>query len=76
MINTVYILEYARPLRIPLIFWSTNRVYGTDRVNAPPWRKTATNYEYDLGDCNRLSLDLRPVDLHPVAAAFKGFFTA
>ena len=73
--NTVYILEYARPLRIPLISWSTNRVYGTDRVNALPWRKTPTNYEYDLVDRNRLSLYLRPADLHPVDGAFEEFFT-
>ena len=46
-LGAIHILEYARVRKISLIFWSSNRVYGADRLNALPKRETATRFEYD-----------------------------
>ncbi|MFC1705457.1 NAD-dependent epimerase/dehydratase family protein [Planctomycetota bacterium] len=40
-------LELARREHIPVIFWSTNKVYGGDRVNALPKRETDTRFEWE-----------------------------
>ena len=48
--NTVGLLnalEHARGIGAALLFCSTNRVYGADRVNAFPFRETATRWEWD-----------------------------
>ena len=48
--NTVGLLnalEHARGIGAALLFCSTNRVYGADRVNAFPVRETATRWEWD-----------------------------
>ena len=63
--GAINILEYARVRRIPLIFWSSNRVYGADRLNALPRRETATRLEYDADAWNRLPVDQRPAGFHP-----------
>jgi CDP-paratose 2-epimerase len=55
--GAIQILEYARPRRIPLIFWSSNRVYGADHLNALPRRETPTRFEYDADAWNRLSVE-------------------
>jgi len=64
-IGAVHILEYARLRRIPLIFWSSNRVYGADRLNALPRRETATRYEYDLDSWESISAEQRPAGFDP-----------
>jgi hypothetical protein len=55
--GAIQILEYARPRHIPLIFWSSNRVYGADHLNALPRRETPTRFEYDRDAWNRLSVE-------------------
>ena len=65
-LGAIHILEYARPRRIPLIFWSSNRVYGADRLNTLPRRETDSRFEYDSDAWNRLPNELRPAGFHPV----------
>jgi len=65
-LGAIHILEYARSRRIPLIFWSSNRVYGADRLNALPRRETQTRFEYDLDTWNHLPVEQRPAGFHPI----------
>jgi len=64
-LGAIHILEYARTRRLPLIFWSSNRVYGADRLNALPRRETATRFEYDTDAWNHLPVEQRPAGFHP-----------
>ena len=72
-IGAIRILEYARTRRIPLIFWSSNRVYGADRLNALPRRETPTRFEYDPDAWNRLPVKQRPLGFHPVHGVSEEF---
>ncbi len=72
-LGAIHILEYARPRRIPLIFWSSNRVYGADRLNALPRRETATRFEYDPDAWNRLPVEQRPAGFHPIHGVSEEF---
>jgi CDP-paratose 2-epimerase len=65
-LGAIHILEYARVRRLPLIFWSSNRVYGADRLNALPRRETPMRFEYDLDTWNRLPVENRPAGFHPL----------
>jgi CDP-paratose 2-epimerase len=65
-LGAIHILEYARPRRIPLIFWSSNRVYGADRLNALPRRELPSRFEFDSDAWNRLPNEVRPAGFHPV----------
>ena len=65
-LGAVRILEYVRMRRIPLIFWSSNRVYGADRLNALPRRETPTRFEYDAAAWHGLSAEHRPRGFDPV----------
>jgi len=71
--GVLHILEYARMRRIPLIFWSSNRVYGADRLNALPRRETPTRFEYDEDAWNRLPLEGRPSGFHPIEGISETF---
>jgi len=72
-LGAINILEYARVRRVPLIFWSSNRVYGADRLNALPRRETATRFAYDEDGWNRLAVDQRPVGFHPAHGVSEEF---
>jgi CDP-paratose 2-epimerase len=72
-VGAIHILEYARSRRIPLIFWSSNRVYGADRLNALPRRETPTRFEYDNEAWNRLPVQHRPAGFHPVHGVSEEF---
>ncbi|HKM65908.1 MAG TPA: NAD-dependent epimerase/dehydratase family protein [Candidatus Acidoferrum sp.] len=72
-LGAIHILEYARPRRIPLIFWSSNRVYGADRLNALPRREMPTRFEYDPDAWNRLPTEQRPAGFHPVYGVSEEF---
>jgi CDP-paratose 2-epimerase len=65
-LGAIHILEYARIHHIPLIFWSSNRVYGADRLNALPRRETPTRFDYDAEAWARLPVGQRPAGFHPV----------
>ena len=65
-LGAIHILEYARARRLPLIFWSSNRVYGADRLNVLPHRETPTRFEYDSEAWNRLPAEQRPSGFHPI----------
>lgn len=65
-LGAIHILEYARVRRLPLIFWSSNRVYGADRLNGLPRREIATRFEYDADAWNRLPVEQRPAGFHPI----------
>ena len=71
--GAINILEYARPRRIPLIFWSSNRVYGADRLNALPRRETSARFEYDADAWNRAPVDKRPPGFDPVDGVSEEF---
>jgi CDP-paratose 2-epimerase len=72
-LGAIHILEYARPRKIPLIFWSSNRVYGADRLNALPRRETPTRFEYDPEAWNRLPVEQRPAGFHPLHGVSEDF---
>ncbi len=72
-LGAIHILEYARLHKIPLIFWSTNRVYGADRLNALPRRETATRYEYDPEVWNRIPAEQRPTGFDPIHGVSEEF---
>ena len=72
-LGAIHILEYARPRRIPLIFWSSNRVYGADRLNSLPRRETPTRFEYDPDAWNRLPAEQRPSGFHPAQGVSEEF---
>jgi len=71
--GAIHILEYARIHHVPLIFWSSNRVYGADRLNDLPRREAATRFEYDTDAWNRLAVDQRPAGFHPVHGVSEDF---
>jgi CDP-paratose 2-epimerase len=71
--GAINILEYARPRRIPLIFWSSNRVYGADRLNALPRCETDSRFTYDSEAWNHLPGELRPAGFHPVHGISEDF---
>ncbi len=72
-LGAINILEYVRPRRIPLIFWSSNRVYGADRLNGLPRRETTTRFEYDSDAWNRIPSEQRPAGFHPVHGVSEDF---
>ena len=72
-LGAIHILEYARPRKIPLIFWSSNRVYGADRLNALPRRETPTRFEYDPDAWNRIPAEQRPAGFHPLHGVSEEF---
>lgn len=72
-LGVIHVLEYARPRHIPLIFWSSNRVYGADRLNALPRRETATRFDYDIDVWNRISPEQRPTGFHPIHGIAEDF---
>jgi CDP-paratose 2-epimerase len=72
-LGAIHILEYSRPRRIPLIFWSSNRVYGADRLNALPRCETPTRFGYDPDAWNRLPVEQRPAGFHPVHGVSEDF---
>ncbi|HXN21371.1 MAG TPA: NAD-dependent epimerase/dehydratase family protein [Candidatus Dormibacteraeota bacterium] len=45
--GVVNVLEFVRQRGCPLIFWSTNRVYSADKVNAFPIREDETRFRWD-----------------------------
>jgi CDP-paratose 2-epimerase len=65
-LGAIHILEYVRARHIPLIFWSSNCVYGADRLNALPRRETNTHFEYGPAVWNQLLQRERPRGFDPV----------
>ena len=72
-LGAIHILEDVRMRRIPLIFWSSNRVYGADRLNALPRREAATRLEYDEDAWSRLPAEQRPAGFHPLHGVSEEF---
>lgn len=72
-LGAIRILEHARTHRLPMIFWSSNRVYGSDRLNALPRRETPTRFEYDCDAWNQLPIEQRPVGFHPIHGVSEEF---
>jgi CDP-paratose 2-epimerase len=72
-LDAIHILEYARARRIPLIFWSSNLVYGADGLNALPRRETPTRFEYDSDAWHRLPVERRPAGFHPLHGVSEEF---
>jgi CDP-paratose 2-epimerase len=72
-LGAIHILEYARARRLPMIFWSSNRVYSADRLNALPRRETQTRFDYDVETWNRLDPAQKPAGFHPEHGVSEGF---
>jgi CDP-paratose 2-epimerase len=72
-LGAIHILEYVRTRKVPLIFWSSNRVYGADRLNALPRRETATRFEYDPDGWNRIPVEQQPRGFDPVQGVSEEF---
>jgi CDP-paratose 2-epimerase len=72
-LGAIHILEFIRTRRLPLVFWSSNRVYGADRLNALPRRETPTRFEYDVESWNRIPVEERPVGFHPESGISEAF---
>ena len=72
-LGAIHILEYARGRRLPMIFWSSNRVYGADRLNALPRRETLTRLEYDADAWQRIADSERPAGFHPLYGVAEEF---
>ena len=72
-LGAIHILEYARQRKIPLIFWSSNRVYGADRLNALPRRETSTRFDYDPDAWMRLPAEQRPAGFDPAHGVSEEF---
>lgn len=64
--GVINVLEFARQHRCPLIFWSSNRVYGADRLNALPRCEGKTRFEWDTAAWKALPLGVRPAGFSPV----------
>lgn len=72
-LGTIHILEHARTHHLPMIFWSSNRVYGSDRLNALPRREIPTRFEYDSDTWNQLPMEQRPAGFHPIHGVSEEF---
>ena len=72
-LGAIHILEYVRARRVPLIFWSSNRVYGADHLNALPRRETPTRFEYDADAWKRLPAEQLPRGFDPVHGVSEHF---
>jgi CDP-paratose 2-epimerase len=72
-LGAIHILEYARLRKAPLIFWSSNRVYGADRLNALPMRETSSRFEYDPNAWAKLPTEQRPTGFDPVHGVSEEF---
>lgn len=72
-LGAINVLEYARVRRIPVIFWSTNRVYSADRLNALPRREAPTRLEYDAEAWQRMAPAEQPAGFHPLFGISENF---
>ena len=72
-LGAIHVLEYARARRVPVIFWSSNRVYGANRLNALPRRETATRYDYDAEAWNSGKPGERPAGFDPAYGVSENF---
>ena len=51
----INVLEFVRQRRCAMIYWSSNRVYSVDKLNAPPRRETPTRLVWDKEKCKELA---------------------
>jgi CDP-paratose 2-epimerase len=65
-LGVVHVLEFVRHRRCPLLFFSSNRVYGADRINALPRKETSTRFEWDAAAWQNIAADQRPRGFDPV----------
>lgn len=72
-LGAIHILEYARVRHVPVIFWSSNRVYGADKLNALPRREAPTRFNFDVEAWNRSAADQRPAGFHPEHGVSENF---
>ncbi len=72
-LGAIHILEYARVRHVPVIFWSSNRVYGADKLNALPRREAPTRFDFDVEAWNRSAADQRPAGFHPEHGVSENF---
>lgn len=47
-LGLVHVLEHARKTDAGVVFWSTNKVYSGDKINAIPIREGHTRWSWDL----------------------------
>ncbi len=72
-LGVIRVLEYARQLRCPLLFWSSNRVYSADRLNSTPRRESPARLEWDAESWNRIEANERPRGFDPTRGISEEF---
>jgi CDP-paratose 2-epimerase len=72
-LGVVHVLEFVRHRRCPLLFFSSNRVYGADRINALPRKETSTRFEWDAAAWQNIPADQRPRGFDPVHGVSEEF---
>jgi CDP-paratose 2-epimerase len=65
-LGAIHVLEFVRLRRCPLLFFSSNRVYGADRINALPRRESPTRFEWDPAAWQSIPAQERPRGFDPV----------
>lgn len=64
-VGLVNVLEYARVNKSAVIFWSTNKVYSGDRINAFPMDERATRWAWNKEACRKRYGDRLPAGFDP-----------
>jgi len=72
-LGVLHVLEFVRHHRCPLLFFSSNRVYGADRLNALPRRETPTRFEWDAAAWQNIPAHERPRGFDPVHGVSEEF---
>jgi CDP-paratose 2-epimerase len=65
-LGAIHVLEFVRHRHCPLIFFSSNRVYGADRINALPRRESPTRFEWDPAAWQSIPPEDRPRGFDPI----------
>jgi CDP-paratose 2-epimerase len=65
-LGAIHVLEFVRHRHCPLIFFSSNRVYGADRLNALPRRESPTRFEWDPAAWQSIPPEDRPRGFDPI----------
>ena len=72
-LGVIHVLEFVRRRRCPLLFFSSNRVYGADRVNALPRRDSPTRFDWDFAAWQRIPTHERPRGFDPIHGVSEEF---
>jgi len=72
-LGVIHVLEFARERHCPMIFCSTNRIYGADRINALPRREATSRFEWDCSAWGKIPAESRPRGFDPAHGVSEEF---